>query len=76
MRKLLKLTCDLCFNPSEKSDGRVVLVELDRIVLSSTTLSNSWKTFFLSSKFSGTHSCTNIAPFTAVAKSVVPEVGI
>lgn len=44
------------------------------MVLSLTTLSKSWNTFFFKSRFSGTHSWTKMASLTAVAKSVDPEI--
>ena len=62
----------LCFRPSESLEGRKVLVELDRMVLSSINLSTSWYTFLFRSSLSGTHSCTSVAPFTTSSRSCVP----
>jgi hypothetical protein len=62
----------LCVSPSDSLEGRNVLVELDRMVLSSINLSTSWYTLLLRSSLSGTHSCTSVAPFTASSRCVVP----
>jgi hypothetical protein len=64
---------DLCVRFSEISDGRKVLVELERTQSVSTiSLSASPQTFFFSSRFSGTHSWMCLAPFTHSSKLFVP----
>lgn len=64
---------NLFFIFSENKDGINVDVELDIIVSGPTTSSMLAITCFLSSKFSGTHSCTNIASFTDSDKSEDPK---
>lgn len=67
------LTLCLCFNWAVNNEGRNVLVELEMIVLLSTTSSSFLNRSFFHSKFSGMHSCINMAPLASSLMSLVPE---